>query len=310
MSLCDLRLSCRIHKKRVMRIGFVGLGKMGAAMAANLLFAGHELRLYNRSVEKAEPLTKEGARLAKSPREAAEGGEVVFTMLSNDDAVRSVVFGESGIASGLAKQAIHVSSSTISVAFSRELADKHRNQGQGYVAAPVFGRPEAALNKKLLVVAGGEQSAVERLLPVFEAIGRRTFVGGPEPWNANAFKLCGNFMIASVLETFGEAFTTLRKAGLNHREFLEVMTELFGSPVYQNYGKTIAERNYAPSGFDLKLGLKDVRQVLEFAAELSSPMPLASMVRDHFTSAMANGQEEMDWSSIELVSARGAGLSP
>jgi 3-hydroxyisobutyrate dehydrogenase-like beta-hydroxyacid dehydrogenase len=292
-----------------MKIGFVGLGKMGAAIAANLQRAGHELTVYNRSAEKAEPLTKEGARVAKSPREATQGAETVFTMLANDDAVRSVVFGENGIASGLAKQAVHVSSSTISVAFSRELAEKHRSQGQGYVAAPVFGRPEAAQNKKLLVVAAGEKAGVERLLPIFEAIGRRTFVAGTEPWNANAFKLCGNFMISSVLETFGEAFTTLRKAGLNHREFLEVMTELFGSPVYQNYGKTIAERKYEPSGFDLKLGLKDVRQVLEFAAELSSPMPLASLVRDHFTSGMANGQEEMDWSSIELVSARNAGLS-
>jgi 3-hydroxyisobutyrate dehydrogenase-like beta-hydroxyacid dehydrogenase len=291
-----------------MRIGFVGLGKMGSGIAANLQRAGHELTVYNRSVDKAEPFTKAGAHLAKSPREAAKNAEAVFTMLSNDQAVRSVVFGDEGIASGLQNGAVHISSSTISVAFSRELADKHRNHGQQYVAAPVFGRPDAAANKKLIVVAAGEESTVERLLPVFEAIGRRTFLAGPEAWNANAFKLCGNFMISSVLETFSEAFTTLRKAGLNHREFLDVMIELFGSPVYQNYGRTIAEQKYEPSGFDLQLGLKDIRQVIEFAQELPSPMPLASLLRDHFASGVANGQGSMDWSSIERVVARSAGL--
>ncbi len=291
-----------------MKIGFVGLGKMGSGMAANLQRAGHELTVYNRSAEKAEPFVKAGARLAKSPREAAQDAEAVFSMLANDEAVRAVVFGENGITAGLAKGAAHISSSTISVAFSRELAQHHSGQGQMYVAAPVFGRPDAAQAQKLIVVAGGEQTAVERFRPVFEAIGRRTFVAGSEAWNANAFKLCGNFMIASAIETFGEAFTTVRKAGLSHHEFLEVMVELFGSPVYLNYGKTIAEEKFKPSGFDLRLGLKDVRQVLEFSRELPAPMPLASLLFDHFLSAVANGQADMDWSSLSEVSARNAGL--
>lgn len=292
-----------------MKIGFVGLGKMGAGMAKNLLQAGHELTVYNRTENKAASLKQAGARVAKSPQEASLDAEAVFTMLANDEAVRAVVFGENGIVAGLKKGATHVSSSTISVVFSRELAGRHQSEGQNYVAAPVFGRPEAAENKKLIVVAGGEPGVVEGLKGVFENIGRRTFIAGNEPWNANAFKLCGNFMISSVLETFAEAFTTLRKAGLNHREFLEVMIELFASPVYQNYGKAIAEGKYEPSGFDLKLGLKDIRQVLEFAQTLPSPMPLASILRDHFLSGMANGQEDMDWSSIERVVARSAGLS-
>lgn len=292
-----------------MKIGFVGLGKMGTGIASNLLKAGHEVTVYNRTAEKAEPLAKAGAQVAKSPAEASRNAEAVFTMLANDDAVRSVVFGENGIASGLKRGAVHVSASTLSVAFSRELADRHGSEHQGYIAAPVFGRPEAAENKKLLVVAAGQPDLVEKLKPVFGDIGRRTFVAGTEPWNANAFKLCGNFMISSVLETFGEAFTTLRKAGLNHHEFLEIMIELFGSPVYQNYGRTIADRKYEPSGFDLKLGLKDIRQVIEFGQTLPSPMPLASLIRDHFLSAMANGQENLDWSSIEQVAARSAGLS-
>ncbi len=291
-----------------MKIGFVGLGKMGSGIASSLLAAGHVLTVYNRTADKAKALTQAGARLAQSPREASQEADAVFSMLANDEAVRSVTFGELGISSGLRKGAVHISSSTISVAFSRELAEKHGTVGQNYVAAPVFGRPDAAANKKLIVVAGGETGLLQTLMPVFEAIGRRTFVAGAEPWNANAFKLCGNFMISSMLETYAEAFTTLRKAGLNHREFLDVMIELFGSPVYQNYGKTIAERKYEPSGFDLKLGLKDIRLVLEFAQELPAPMPLASLLRDHFISGMANGQENMDWSSIEQVAARSAGL--
>jgi 3-hydroxyisobutyrate dehydrogenase-like beta-hydroxyacid dehydrogenase len=292
-----------------MKIGFIGLGKMGSGIAKNLLRAGHEITVFNRTPEKASPLTEAGARLAKSPREASQDAEAVFTMLANDDAVRSVVFGDQGIVAGLKNHAVHISSSTISVSFSRELTEKHLDQGQRYLAAPVFGRPEAAESKKLIVVAAGEHETVESFKPVFEAIGRRTFVAGSEPWNANAFKLCGNFMISSMLETFAEAFTTLRKAELDHREFLEIMIELFGSPVYQNYGKTIAEQKYEPSGFDLKLGLKDIRQVLEFAQDLPSPMPLASLLRDHFLSGIANGQESMDWSSIERVVARGAGLA-
>lgn len=291
-----------------MKIGFIGLGKMGSGMAGNLQRAGHELTVYNRTAEKAEPFTKAAATLAKSPRQAALGADAVFTMLANDDALRSVALGDEGLAAGLGPNAVHISSSTISVAFSRELAQQHQSRGQKYVAAPVFGRPDAAQNKKLLVVAAGEPATVELMLPLFEAIGRRTFVAGSEPWKANAFKLCGNFMIASVIETFGEAFTTLRKAGLDHREFLNVMVELFGSPVYQNYGSTIAEQKYEPAGFDLKLGLKDIRQVLEFAEALPAPMPLASLLRDHFLAAMANGQEDKDWSSLARVNARSAGL--
>jgi 3-hydroxyisobutyrate dehydrogenase-like beta-hydroxyacid dehydrogenase len=291
-----------------MKIGFVGLGKMGAGMAKNLLAAGHHLAVYNRTAEKADSLIAAGARLAKTPGDAAQDAEAVFTMLANDEAVRAVVWGENGIASGLNKGATHVSASTISVAFSRELTAEHQHRGQTYLAAPVFGRPEAAENKKLLVVAGGEQGLIDKLQPLFESVGRRTFVAGNEPWSANAFKLCGNFMISSMIETFSEAFTTLRKAGLNHREFLDVMIELFGSPVYQNYGRSIAERKYQPSGFDLKLGFKDVRQVVEFAQALPCPMPFASVLRDHFLSGMANGQDELDWSSVELVLARSAGL--
>jgi 3-hydroxyisobutyrate dehydrogenase-like beta-hydroxyacid dehydrogenase len=291
-----------------MNIGFIGLGRMGSGMARNLLRAGHRIAVYNRTREKAEPLANEGARIASSPADAARGVEAVFTMLSDDQALSDVVFGEHGLASLAAGAPIHISSSTISVAFARRLAQEHAQRRQPFLTACVFGRPEAAENRKLIVVAGGEPKTIDRCQPLFEAIGRASFIAGPEPWHANLFKLCGNFTIASMLETFSEAFAAVRKAGLDHHRFLDIVNELFQSPVYKNYGATVAQEQFEPAGFALKLGLKDVRQVLEAAHDLAVPMPFASVVRDHLVSAMAHGQESLDWSSFSRVLARAAGL--
>ncbi len=291
-----------------MKIAFIGLGKMGTGMARNLLRAGHELTVYNRTRDKAGALVAAGARSAGTPAEACRGAEAAITMLSDDHAVEGVVWGADGLAAGLAEGAVHVSSSTISTAFSRRLEEEHRGRRQEFVSAPVFGRPDAAEAKKLLVVAAGAPTQVERCRPLFDAIGRASFVAGEEPWQANAVKLCGNFMIASMLETFSEAFATLRKAGVDRHLFLDVMNALFGSPVYANYGGIIADERFEPAGFALRLGLKDVRLVLETAQECASPMPVASLVRDRLLSAVAHGQEEKDWSSVALVAARAAGL--
>jgi len=291
-----------------MRIGFIGLGKMGSAMARNLLRAGHQVAVYNRSREKAEALAGEGARAADSPADACRESAATITMLANDSAVEQVVFGENGVASALAKGAVHVSSSTIGTALARRLAAEHGLRGQGYLSAPVFGRPEAAESRKLIVVAAGPSELVELCRPLFDAIGRRTSVAGSEPWQANAVKLCGNFMLASMIEAFGEAYATLRKAGVDPHVFLEIVNGLFASPVYENYGRIIADERFSPAGFALKLGLKDMRLALETAEECAAPMPLASLIRDHFLSAMAHGQAEMDWSSVARVLARNAGL--
>jgi 3-hydroxyisobutyrate dehydrogenase-like beta-hydroxyacid dehydrogenase len=176
------------------------------------------------------------------------------------------------------------------------------------MAAPVFGRPEAAEAKKLLVVLAGKDELVERCRPIADAIGRQTFVAGSEPWQANGLKLAGNFMIASMLEAFSEAFAVMNKAGIPEQQFLDVMSELFGSPVYRNYGTSMVERRFDPAGFALKLGLKDVRLGLEAADGLNAPMPFASVLRDQFVSAVANGQGDLDWSSLLFVAARNAGL--
>jgi 3-hydroxyisobutyrate dehydrogenase-like beta-hydroxyacid dehydrogenase len=291
-----------------MRIGFIGLGKMGSAMARNLLRAGHQVAAWNRSRQKAEALAGEGARAADSPADACRDSQAVITMLADDSAVEQVVFGEDGVASALAKGAVHISCSTIGTGLARRLAAEHARREQGYLSAPVFGRPEAAESRKLIVVAAGPVELVEFCRPLFDAIGRQTSVAGSEPWQANAVKLCGNFMLASMIEAFGEAYGLLRKAGVDPHVFLEIVNSLFASPVYGNYGRIIADEQFAPAGFALKLGLKDMRLALETAGECAAPMPLASLIRDHFLDAMAHGQAELDWSSVAQVSARNAGL--
>jgi 3-hydroxyisobutyrate dehydrogenase-like beta-hydroxyacid dehydrogenase len=291
-----------------MKLAFIGLGRMGGAMARNLLLAGHDVAVYNRTHEKSAALAAAGARVTGSPASACQGAEAVLTMLSDDSAVETVVFGADGIAGALAKDAVHISHSTIGTAMARRLSAEHAARGQGYLSAPVFGRPDSAEAKRLIVVAAGLPALMSRCRPVFDAIGRQTNVVGEEPWQANAVKLCGNFMLASMLESFGEAFATLRKAGVAPQSFLDIMNALFGSPVYANYGRLIAEEAFEPAGFALKLGLKDVRLVLETALECQSPMPIASLVRDRLLSAVAQGYGEIDWSGVSRVIAKGAGL--
>jgi 3-hydroxyisobutyrate dehydrogenase-like beta-hydroxyacid dehydrogenase len=281
---------------------------MGAGMARNLLRAGHDVAGFNRSRDKVEALASEGIRVADSVADACRDADAVITMLPDDAALEGVIFGEGGVAARMGPGAAHISSSTISTAMARRLSAEHAQRRQGFLSAPVFGRPEAAEAKKLLVVAGGPAELVERFRPLFEAMGRQMFVAGREPWQANSLKLCGNFMIASMIESFGEAFAHLRKAGVDPHVFLEAMVALFGSPVYGTYGGMIADERYEPAGFALPLGLKDVRLVLAAAEECAAPMPLASVIRDRLLTAMALGQERLDWSSVARVSATNAGL--
>ena len=291
-----------------MNLAFIGLGRMGMGMARNLLRAGHTLAVYNRSREKAEALAADGARVADSPADASRDVEVVMTMVADDRALEQVVFGSDGIASAMKNDCIHLSHSTISTALARRLTAEHAQRDQGYVSVPVFGRPEAAETKNLLVVAAGPGEYVERCRPLFDAIGRQTFVVGTEPWQANVAKVCGNFMIISVIEALGEAYATLRKAGVAPQSFLEIMNALLGSQFIANYGRIIAQEQFVPAGFALQLGLKDVCLVLAAAEECAAPMPLASLVHDHLLSALAQGQGELDWSSMTQVIARNAGL--
>ncbi|MET0398785.1 MAG: NAD(P)-dependent oxidoreductase [Longimicrobiaceae bacterium] len=294
-----------------MRVGFVGLGRMGLPMARNLARAGHEVAAYNRTRSRAGALVEAGGRAAETPADAADGAEVVVTMLADDAAVEAVTLGESGILGALRPGAVHLGMSTVGVALSRRLAEEHRRAGQGYVAAPVFGRPEAAEGAKLWVVAAGAPEAVDRCEPVFDAVGQGMFRVGEEPEKASVVKLAGNFMLAGMIEALAEAMALGRKHGVEAPKLLEVLTStLFNLPVYRNYGGMIAEGRFEPAGFALRLGLKDVRLVLDAADEAAVPMPLASLAHDHFLSGVARGWGELDWAGMGRVVAGNAGLEP
>ena len=290
-----------------MKIGFIGLGNMGSGMAANLLKAGHEVTAYNRSQVRVDAVAAQGARPARSVAEAC-GGDVVISMLANDEAVEAVTFGDGGILASLAASAVHVSSSTISVALSDRLTAAHADAGQGFVAAPVFGRPEAAAAAKLFVVAAGAPATLQTVSPAFDAIGQRTFVVSEEPKAANLVKLSGNFLIASVIESLGEAMALVGKAGVDKQEYLEILTStLFGAPVYKTYGGLVARGEFEPAGFAAALGLKDVRLVLAAGEDLQVALPIASLLRDRFLTLLANGGAHLDWSAIGSLAAWEAG---
>ncbi|MDQ1366306.1 MAG: hypothetical protein QOE57_2348 [Acidimicrobiaceae bacterium] len=290
-----------------MDIGFLGLGNMGAAMAGNLLRAGHAVTVYNRSFDKVEALVANGALPARTVAEACRG-DVVVSMLADDDAVEAVAFGADGLLDNLGEESVHVSCSTISVALAQRLTAAHAEAGQLFVAAPVFGRPEAARAAKLFVVAAGEPATVQAVFPVLDAIGQRTFVVAEQPDAASLVKLSGNFLIASVIESLGEAMALVGKAGVDKKQYLEILTStLFGAPVYQTYGGLIARDEFEPAGFAASLGLKDVRLVLAAGDELRVPLPIASLLRDRFLTLLAGGGEALDWSAVGALAAWEAG---
>lgn len=292
----------------IMKVGFIGLGHMGTGMAGNLIEAGHEVTVYNRTPNKAQGLTDRGARLAVQVADACHG-DAVITMLADDGAVEGVVFGEGGVLQSMGKRVIHVSMSTISVALSERLAAQHARASQRFVAAPVFGRPDAAAAGKLFIVAAGAPDIVDLCMPLFEAMGQKTINIGEVPQAANLVKLSGNFLIASVIEALGEAMALIGKAGIDRRRYLDALTStLFTGPVFTNYGGLIAEQKFLPAGFAAPLGEKDIRLTLAAAETLRVPMPLASLLHDRFLTLIARGGEGLDWSAIGKLAANDAGL--
>lgn len=291
-----------------MKVAFIGTGNMGSAMARNLIQARHVLMVYNRTRSRAEALAPLGAKVATTPGEAAADAEVMITMLADDRAHEEALFQGNVIAS-LPAGALHVSMSTISVALSRRLLAAHKERSQHYVAAPVFGRPEAAAAAKLFIVAAGPADQIERCHPLFDAMGQKTFIAGSDAPGAHVAKLAGNFLISTVIESLAEACSLVRKSGLDANTFLEILTgSLFAAPVYRTYGSMVANGKFEPVGFKLPLGLKDNRLVLAAAEEAAVPMPMASLIHDQFVAALAQGLGEADWSAVARVAARNAGL--
>ncbi len=290
-----------------MDIGFVGLGGMGRGMAGNLVKAGHRVRVWNRSPGPAEALRAEGAEPVARVEDAMQG-EAVLSILADDAATRAV-FLESGALDRAAKGLVHVSMGTLSTAFVQEFAAQHRDRGLGYVAAPVFGRTDVAAAGKLNILAAGDPAAIDRVQPLLDAMGQKTWRLGDDPVRANVVKIAGNFMIAAAIEAMGEAVALGRGHGIPAGDLMEVMTNtLFAAPVYKGYGGIIVEERYDPAAFKLTLGLKDVRLALAAGEAAHVPLPLASLLRDGFLEAIAHGDADRDWAALAKVAARRAGL--
>jgi 3-hydroxyisobutyrate dehydrogenase-like beta-hydroxyacid dehydrogenase len=293
-------------------IGFVGLGHMGTAMAANLAASGRRVIAYVRRPDQIGELEALGLRPTTDITDLLDC-EVVISMLPDDDAVREIVFGRSdigleGLAEGLMRGAIHLSMSTISTAAASQLASEHARNGQGYVAAPVFGNPDAAKARQLFIVAAGVAADVERCQPIFDHLGQRTFVIGADPEDANLVKLLGNMMSATALEMLAEVVAVFRKRGLDPQTFIDIMTStMFGGRAHKIYGDKIARQTYAP-GFVLPLVLKDVRLALAEAEKAGVPMPSVGVVRDRLITGIARGYGELDWTALGLIAAEEAGL--
>lgn len=288
-----------------MDIGFIGLGNMGHAMVENMLKAGHRVRVWNRTRERAQPLAALGAQIVDEPA-AAFSGDAVFSMLADDAAVREVV------GAALLEQApralVHVNMATVSVALAQTLAHDHAARGLHYVAAPVMGRPDVAAAAKLTIIAAGPAEAIDRVQPVFDAIGQKTWRIGSLAEHANVIKLAANFTLAAAVETLGEAASLLSAHGVAVTDYLDVITSsAFPGPVYAGYGKLVAERRYEPAMFKARLGLKDVRLALEAAEATSTPLPLGSLLRDNLLDVVAHGDGEKDFAVLGEVAARRAG---
>jgi 3-hydroxyisobutyrate dehydrogenase-like beta-hydroxyacid dehydrogenase len=289
-------------------IGFIGLGNMGLPMATNLIAAGYKLRVYNRTQEKAQPLIKQGAEAVNSPAEAVEPGGIVITMLANDAALEAIVLGEDGILSPLGANGIHLSMSTVSPTTAHNLAAQHEQNRSDYLAAPVFGRPDAAAARKLWIALSGKNSAKDRIKPVLEQLGQGVFDFGEDAGAANVVKLAGNFLVISAIEAMAEAFTLAEKNGIDRTQIANLFGQtLFACPIYQNYGRLIAQQQYEPAGFKLSLGLKDVTLALQTARESQMPLPLASLLHDRLLSLVVEGKSDIDWTGLALKTSQEAG---
>jgi 3-hydroxyisobutyrate dehydrogenase-like beta-hydroxyacid dehydrogenase len=288
-----------IEQEADMKIGLIGLGAMGRAIALNLVKAGHEVAVWNRSPGKAEALVAAGARCAATPADAATRAEAVVTMLADDKAVEAVTFGADGLLAARG-QALHISMSTIGVDCADRLTAAHIPGG--FVSAPVFGRPDMAAAAKLFVVAAGMPEALDRCEPCFAAISQRSFRVGDQPSSANLVKLCGNFMILAAIEAMAEAMALAGRGGVAKAKLLEVLTgTLFSAPIYQTYGAILAEERFRPAGFAAPLGLKDMNLADAAATASRTPMPLLALLRDHLRAAIADEGEDVDWSALAIA---------
>lgn len=293
-----------------MKVGFIGLGRMGSAMATRLLGAGHEVGVYNRTPEKAKDLADAGATVLKTVAEAAQFGEAVFTMLTDDAAVDSIALQKGGLLESMPKGGIHICSGTHGVGIVGALDQAHKEKGQVLVCAPMLGRPEQILAGSVGVVTGGPADAVARCAPLFAAIGRRTFEAGEDPTAAASIKLANNFVLGCAIEAMGEGFSLTQKYGVAPEVFYDVMTDgLFASPAYKVYGKIIVDESYDKVGQSAVNGLKDANLALAAGEAVGVPLPSGNVWRDRLVAAAGRGDGNKDWAVMALEQARASGLA-
>ncbi|MPR34672.1 NAD(P)-dependent oxidoreductase [Salmonirosea aquatica] len=289
------------------KIAFMGLGTLGTPIAANLIQDGHEVTVWNRTPGKAQSLLDQGASEADSPKDAVTPGGVIVSVLANDAAVKETVTKE--VLEKLGEGGLHISMSTIAPATARRLAEMHEWYGVGYVAAPIFARPEAVTARIGNLCVSGEAKAKERARPIIAPSVKGFFDFGDEVGAANVVKLAGNFMIAASMEMMAEAFTMGEKSGVPRQAMYDMFTQtLFATPIFQGYGRMIHQNNYETVGFKLPLGLKDLNLVLEASSDVQVPMPLANLLRDRLLSAIAKGRDNLDWTALAQGVSDDAGL--
>ena len=291
-----------------MRIGFIGLGAMGRAMARNLLAAGFDVTVWNRTAERMQPLVEAGARAADGPAECATR-DVLITMLADDAAVTDL-FDRHDLVAAMGEDTVHVNMATVSVDCGRDMAERHAAADRAYVAAPVLGRPDIAAAAKLNILAAGADTAIETARPALETLGARVWPVGDAPWRANLMKLAANFMLVSAVESMGEAASLVAAHDVDPADFLEVVTgSVFAAPAYGAYAPAIAQRSYDnPEGFRLGLAAKDLELALDAARGPHVPMPVGAAVRERLQEALAAGDGQLDLSALAETSRRSAHL--
>jgi 3-hydroxyisobutyrate dehydrogenase-like beta-hydroxyacid dehydrogenase len=292
-----------------MKVSFIGLGRMGGAIAGRVADAGYDLAVWNRTAAKTGPLVERGAHAAASVGEACAGRDVILTMLADDGALREIALGPDGIAAALPHGAIHVAMGTHGVSAIAEVAAGHADAGQTLVAAPVLGRPDVAASGGLGIVAAGPAAAVDQVRPILAAIGRRTFDAGERPESAAAIKLSNNFLLGCAIEALAEAFALARRYDVPPAVLHEVLTEgLFAAPAYKVYGQIMVDEDYDRVGFTTQLALKDIDLTLAAAGAAAVPLPSGSVLRDRLLAAIAQGDAERDWAVLAREQARSSGL--
>lgn len=288
---------------------FIGLGAMGTPIATNLLKNNVNLFVYNRTKDKMEPLISKGAKGLDSPSEAFKNCDILFSMVADDHALLDITTSENGVLKNVRPGCVHISMSTISPKISKEMVEKHAEKGAYYLAAPVFGRPDAAEQAKLFIALAGEGKAKMKIIPLLNLIGQFLYDFGDKPETANAVKLAGNFLILNVVEALAEAFAFVQKSGVEPQDFLTFLSEtLFPSPVYKDYGNRVANQQFYPAGFKMNLGLKDMDLLLRTADHLKVPLPIAGILHDRLMVGLANGRDNLDWSAIAMTEMEESGI--